>query len=489
MLAGIDVGSTGIKLSVFDGAGSRIGYAYREYSLEYLPGSRVVIDPEIWWNSLLSCFDELSAQGKLADIKAIGLSHANALIMTDKDFKPIHKAVMQLDKRGAETVAIIDCEFGSDKVFKITGNSNKEGFIWGPTLKWFRINEPALYEKIGGLFNPASYLVMKLTGEYCMDCTRATTTMLCDIEKKEWSKELCEYFELGSEVMPRLCRGSDIVGTTRGECTEHGLPEGIAVAAGAMDTVSAMTGLASGKQENALIMGSVGRFILMPEYLDGRFLNTVTATNTSKASMTPVNNAGTALKWLRNIIISSREAGDNCYERMNQLAASKKPGADGLVYLPYLNGSSCPNWDSTVRGMFMNMEAFHDAGDFCRAVMEGVGYSLAENFYILNNDIGIADGPIFCGGGGAASDTWMQIISDIIGRELLIPANLETETIGCAMLAGIGTGDLKETDLGSWNKVIKTITPDMDNHSYYQEMLPKFIKSLEISRQVNNIYK
>ena len=485
MLAGVDIGSTGLKVSVFRENGERIAFAYREYSLEYLGNDQVVINPEVWWQSFLSCIKELKDLDVLSGIAALGVSHANALVLADGHYTPVYKAVMQLDKRAAEEVQTIKRELGADKVLDITGNAIREGYTWGPTLKWLQKNEPEIYKKIRSVFNPASYLVMKLTGAYCMDHTRACTTSLYDIKNGTWSTELCCYFGIDPKDMPFLCKSDEIVGTVSGEAADAGLPKGIAVIAGAMDTVAAMIGLTSGRNNNALIMGSVGRFALIPNHADARFLNTVTFDQRSIISMTPVNNTGTALRWGRNLLYPERTDEDNRYSQMDALASKIPEGSEGLIFLPFLNGASCPDWDSSIRGGFLNIEAYHGPGHFCRAIMEGVSYALARNYFILQDEIGIEKGPVYCGGGGAKSTLWMQIIADIINCDLFIPQNLETETMGCAMLAGLSTGEIGQKDLEHWNCIRQTIQPDKNRGELYKEKFTAFSSAIELLKEAS----
>ncbi len=479
MLAGVDIGSTGLKVSIFSDHGERLRYAYREYVLEYQGNDRVVFNPEMWWNSFCSCVEEIAVSCDLREIKGLGVSHANSMVLTDESLAPLFPAIMQLDKRGSSMVPVLAEELGNDRIFEITGNNNAAGFVWGPTLKWLMENESELYHRTRHIFNPSSYLVMRLTGVYCMDHTRAATTMLYNIHAGEWDPTLCQYFHLAPEVLPRLCCSNEIVGETNGN---GGLPAGIPVVAGAMDTMAAVVGLASGKQENALILGSVGRFVLAVDRLDRRFLNTVMPDRSSYASMTPVNNAGIAVRWIRNLLFNAAGNGGNGYDLLNRLAAQVPAGSDGLMFFPYLNGASCPNWDSSVRGSFSNLEAFHEARHFARAVFEGVGYTLAESLLILQQDVGISPEGIYCGGGGAKSDVWPQILSDIFGQPLIIPEHLETETIGCAILAGQATGVLPE--ISTWNRPARTVYPDPQMHAQYQDALRRFVAAYPLLRSM-----
>lgn len=483
MLAGIDVGSTGLKVSLFSEEGERLHCAYRAYSLEYRKGGRVTISPEVWWKSLCGCFAELESQCDLRRIEAIGISHANALIPTDKDMQAPFDAIMQMDQRGGCMVERISREFGEERIFSITGNRNAAGFLWGPTLKWLQEREEA-FGSVCYLFTPSSYLVMRLTGVYSMDHTRAATTMLYDLERGSWSQDLCDYFHISREMCPPLFGSQEIVGRTKkteGLC----LPDGIPVTVGCMDTVAAMQGMAAGQEETVLILGSVGRFAAYPARLDRRFLNTQLPDRSRRISMTPVNNAGIAVRWIRDVLFRCPEEGN--YQEMDAMAEHVPAASEGLFFFPYLTGSTCPHWEPAARGAFLGMEAFHTAGHYARAVLEGVGFSLWENMKILEQEGGARIDRIYTGGGGAKSRVWLQILSDIFQKELIVPEHLETETMGSAMLAGLGTGRLSQGDLVCWNKPREYILPRREYAEAYLRAAETFRELHPALEQAGNI--
>ncbi len=464
MLAGIDVGSTGLKLSLFDDKGQRLGYAYREYEIVYGQNGQAVINPEVWWNSLQSCFQELSQLLNLCRIKAIGISSANAMVLTDEQLTPLFPAIMQLDKRGAKMVDVIEREIGSKALFQKTGNRNALGYQWGATLKWLQKYEAKTFSKVRRIYNPTSYLVGRLTGAYTMDITRAATTLLCNTEKREWESELWEYFGLSLVEKPELFNCAEVVGSTN---EKSGLKKGIQVVAGGIDTICATIGLHGGNKADALIMGSVGRFAVSVEQWGSSFLNTWSWDGKQKISMTPVNNAGTALKWIRNLLCAAGQEQTIDYHLLNQMAEQIAPTSEGLLFFPYLNGASCPRWEETVRGTFLGMESYHTAGHVIRAVMEGVAFTLGENQQLLEQFGSDISCPLYLGGGGAGSPVWCQILSDVLGRELLVPRQTETETMGAAMLGGMAIGWLTREDTSVWNRVQEHIYPISQNKEVY----------------------
>lgn len=471
LLAGVDVGSTGLKVALYDPDGRRLGYAYREYAIDYGPKGRATLNPELWWESLQSCFRELSLRFELGRLAALGIGSANAMVLTDEQSVPLFPAIMQLDKRGAEMVAQVSLELGDDWLFARTGNRNAPGYQWGPTLKWLQTHEGDRLARVRRIFSPTSYLAERLTGAYGMDVTRAATTLLYCPETGTWDPELWQYFGLSAAEMPPLFRPHALMGYTLGN---DGLPQGVPVAAGGIDTICAMLGLTGGTSGDVLILGSVGRFAAAVPQWDCRFLNTLSWNGSQKISMTPVNNGGTALKWVRNLLFSTGNPRDVSYDHLNRLAEQVQPGSDGLRFFPFLNGASCPHWSETVRGTFLGLEAYHTPGHLIRAVMEGVALSLGENQYLLAQCGTRCTDALYLGGGGARSPVWSQILCDVLGRELLLPEQVETETMGSALLGGMAAGVLPQGQAAQWNQVRKRLNPDSARRTEYASLQAQF---------------
>lgn len=480
MLAGIDVGSTGLKLALYSLDGQRLGYAYREYSIRYDENGHATIDPTVWWDCLQACVQQLSADFEFRRLAAIGVSGANAMVLTDGENTPIFPAIMQLDKRGAQMLDQINGELGAAWIFEKTGNRCAPGYQWGPTLKWLQTYEAEKLSAVRRIYNPTSYLVARLTGAYCMDVTRAATTLLFCGEGMQWDDTLWDYFGLSKAEKPPVYAPDRLVGHTTALPL---LPHGIPVAAGGIDTICATLGLTGKTTGDALIVGSVGRFAAGVTHWDSRFLNTLSWDGQRKISMTPVNNAGTALKWARKLLFSA--AGDAVrYDDMNLLAEQIPSGCQGLRFFPFLNGASCPHWSETVRGTFLGMEAYHTAGHVVRSVMEGVALSLGENLQLLKQcGCDLANG-LYLGGGGAKSSVWSQIFCDVFGIPLMIPQQVETETMGSAILGGLAAGKLQAQDIIHWNAVEKTLLPDAEKHALYQTLQMQFSQEYQLLNQL-----
>ncbi|MBN2470734.1 MAG: xylulokinase, partial [Anaerolineae bacterium] len=147
--------------------------------------------------------------------------------------------------------------------------------------------------------------------------------------------------------------------------------------------------------------------------------------------------AGLSLRWLRGLTGLAGEP--DAYARLSREAASVPPGAEGLIFLPYLSGERTPHMDPAARGAFIGLSHVHTRGHLARAVMEGVAFALRQALAI-SLELGGEVGMIIAAGGGAQSATWRQIQADIFGlplRQTLLP---EQAGVGAALLAGVGAG-------------------------------------------------
>ena len=479
-LVGVDVGTTGLKVAFFRENGEVIDRAYREYRLSFPRSGWAEIAPEIWWESLCGCFGEIWRRGRAAaeDVAGLGITCTNALILLDKDGRPVAPAVMQLDQRAAACADRIRSDLGEERVFAKTGNRVSCGAFWGPTFQWFRENRPSVCRRARYLLCPTGYLVLKLTGVYSIDHSRAASTMFYHIHKKKWDPELCRYFGLPAGILPPIFKSCDVVGRVHsaGE-SATGLKAGTPVVAGAMDSIGALIGLGVGREKGALILGSVGRICMESEKLDMRFMNTVNFDASGTLLMTPVNSTGVSYRWIRDILFPG-DGRTDLFRAMDRMAEKVPVGSGGLLYLPYLSGERSPIWDPHARGGFLGLTVDHRREHLLRSVLEGVGFALAENFEILKNDLKVDPPFLVVGGGGAKSEVWVQIISNIFGKVFQIPAEKETETMGGAILAGLGTGAFPDLESirDTWNRVVKVVTPQNGAVEKYQKLLAVFKK-------------
>jgi len=479
-LLGIDLGTTGCKGALYDRYGNMAAQSYREHRIITPARGYVEEDPDDWWENTVEVIKDILAQKEEAkkNISGMGISGTNALLPVDIDGNPLMNAIMQLDLRTTTIIEEMKKIQPPEVIFAATGNRHAPGTVSAPAILWLKKNCPGIYDKTYKFLVPAGFIVNKLTGKFTIDFSRASTTSLFNLKKEAWDEELLCSFQVSRDKLPEVFHSHDIVGhVTRQAAELTGLQEGIPVIAGAMDTVSAGIGIGSiDTSEPFLIMGTVGRICipLREQVFDDRFFNSYNTINLPYLAMAPINAAGNSMKWFRDAF-GHREAeiaeqqGISVYEIFADLAKDSQLGSGGLLYLPYISGERSPHWDACARGLFFGITTGHGKKEFIRAIMEGVSFALRNNLQIMKSVYRQELNKLRIGGGCARSEVWRQIIANALNVELLQTDHPEGETLGAAILAGVGVGEF--SSIQSAVEKIVNITaktaPDGDKHQEY----------------------
>jgi xylulokinase len=183
-------------------------------------------------------------------------------------------------------------------------------------------------------------------------------------------------------------------------------------------------------------------------------------------------NAGMALRWLRDSVFGWHYP--DAYDVMNVAAAAVSPGADGLLFLPYLVGERSPHMDPTARGAFFGLTLRHGQGELVRAVMEGATFACYDAYGVLA-ELGVHSKSVILAGGGAKSPLWRQIVADIFGMPVQPLLTAEQSALGAVLLAGGGAGlfDLTGT-AAAWAQLGPMTEPDAARHAFYGERFAAF---------------
>jgi len=478
-LIGIDIGTTNCKVSIFTEDGVRISHISQSFNL-IKREERIEINPLAWWEVLVGairrCIKKASIRGH--QISGIGVSGTNALVVVDKNGIPLRNAIMQIDNRASlQANRLNGCI--KDKVFNITGNRIASGMFLAPTILWIKENESEIYNKIYKFLVPTGYVNYKLTGEFSIDYSRASTTLLFDIKKKRWSQELCDLMGISINKLPYLFNSYEIIGKVTPEASKQTtLKKGTPVIAGCMDTVAAAVGLGIIKNKDAfLFLGTIGRVgICLSKFrFEDRFMNLSYTIPNLWLSQAVTSGVGASLKWfIDKFYVLEKNCPKNLLINYNKVIKKEVEessiGAKGLIYIPNILGERSPTWNSNKKGIFYGISYENTKADFMRAILEGIGYSFRHNIESFENS-GFEILNLNVGGGGANNKLWIQIIADITGKIILLPLIIETETIGAAILAGKGLGiyrDIKSV-IDNFNPIIEKILPNKSNYINYSK--------------------
>lgn len=487
LLLGIDIGTSGTKCSFYDFQGRAVSSAYTEYPMIQPHPLWAEQDPNKWWDAvctnLLKCFhgNKLSADR----VAAIGVSCTNAVTLVDREGNALCNAIGLHDQRSVDQLEKLRSIIDPALVLQKTGNVLEKGSFALPRLKWLQDCRQDIFPQAYKFLTPGGFIIQKLTGQFVINHSRANLTLLADIETGEWDMEIAELTRFPAELLPETFPACSVVGgVTRKAAELTGLKEGTPVTAGAVDTVQAT--LAAGAVnpgDVAITIGSSGRICCISKTpvcdQKKKLINCESPLPGLYTIIQTTNNAGVSLRWFRDQfgqgLTNSGSNTESAYAQLDRKAAMEKPGAGGVIFLPYLSGEQSPIWNAKARGMFYNIGLESTYGSFVRAILEGVAFSIRDCLECVKPYI---PEPEFIplGGGVANSDLWCQIFADVLGYPMVKLNQPETETLGDALTAaaGIGITDLTLDYGKTIAKHSKLFLPNEKLKSLYDDQFHKY---------------
>ncbi len=443
LLLGIDVSTTGVKALLIDQTGSVISSATTPLSLSTPYPLWSEQDPLDWWAGAVSSIRQALAQAGAAGelVAAIGLTgQMHGLVLLDRDNRVLRPAILWNDQRtGAECEEIIR-RVGFERLLRITGNKPVTGFT-APKILWVRNHEPQVYARIAHILLPKDYVRFRLTGEYAVDKADGAGMHLFDLKARDWSPEILAALEIPQEWLPKTFEGPQVTGHLLAEAAaETGLRPGTPVVAGGGDQSAQAVGVGAVSEGIvALTLGTSGVVFattagahIEPE---GRLHAFCHAVPGAWHFMGVMLSAAGSLQWYRDTL-----APGSAYDDLLEPCAKIPPGADGLLFLPYLTGERTPHPDPLARAAFIGLTIRHSQAHMTRAVLEGVAFGLRDNMELVRR-AGLGQiREVRVSGGGARSPLWRQILADVMDAELVTVNTTEGAAFGAALLAGVGAG-------------------------------------------------
>ena len=472
-MIGIDVGTSGVKTLVVSETGEIVTQATAEYPLYHPKAGWAEQDPEDWWQGTLATLKQVAQNlgPKAAEVKAIGLSgQMHGSVFLDKSGNVLRPAILWCDVRTAEQCRYITEKAGGrEQLISHTSNPALEGFT-APKIVWLQQNEPETYRQVDKVLLPKDYVRYRLTGEIFTEMSDAAGTVLLDVTNRRWSEAVLNALDISPAIMPEVKEATDVCGTLTAAAAEAtGLPAGIPVAGGGADNACGATG--AGIVRAGRILSSIGSSGVILVHTDkpqtdpeGKVHTFNHAIPNKWYVMGVIMAAGLSLKWFRDNFAHMEKqmeslTGTDAYDLMSQQAAQTPPGAEGLIFLPYLNGERTPHADAFARGVFFGINPRHNRGHMIRSVMEGVVYALRDSVEIIRG-MGIPVEQVRAIGGGAKSPLWRQMQADIMQLEVATLNVDEGPAFGAALLAGVAAGIYESVEEAAENTVRITHTTE-----------------------------
>lgn len=446
---GIDLGTSACKVVALAGNGTVTARACATYPLHTPAPGWAEQDPADWWQAaskgIEAVVSELPDRGSVAGIGLSGQMHG--LVALDAGDQVLRPAMLWCDQRSAPQCEDITRRAGGlPALLDLVQNRMLPGFTGGKLL-WMREHEPLLYAKLRRMLNPKDYLRWQLTGEQVTDVSDASGTGLFDVRRRQWSRELLDRLDLTPAILAPAVESTAATGLLRPVLARRwGLPADTVVYAGGGDAVVQTTsmgiidagpvGITLGTASNVT---AAARHC--PPHPDGRLQISCGNAPGRWHVMGVSLGAGSALQWLRGALAVTQADGmPPDFDRMVAWARRTPPGAQGLLFLPYLLGERCPHVAPEALGAWVGLSPRHDAGHLVRSVMEGVVQNVSQ-IVDLFEAAQLPCRDVLASGGATGEALWLQLLADVLQRDVrTITGNTEGGACGAALIAAVGQG-------------------------------------------------
>ena len=484
---GIDIGTSGTKAVAIDARGKILAQAIHTYPCYHPRPLWSEQDPEDWWQGTVATVRAVMQQARIrpANVQALGLSgqmHGSVFLYTRG--RVIRRAILWNDQRtAAECTEIEQRAGGRQKLIRMVANPALTGFT-APKILWLRNHEPRHYDRIAKVLLPKDEVRRRLTGVYATDVSDASGMLLLNVARRDWSRELLAKLELNRDWLADCYESEEVTGNLTREAAETlGLTTNCRVVAGAGDCAANAVG--TGIVRRGSLSTSVGTSGVMFVHSDepqidphGR-LHTFCHAVRDKWHMMGVSlTAAGCLEWFVQQICAELAAAHptmDPYEVLNREAAEIPPGAEGLLFLPYLAGERTPHADPLARGCFIGLTLKHTRGHLTRAIMEGVCFALQDSLSLIRGlDVPVRQ--IRTSGGGSRSPLWRQIQANVFGQKVVTIQSEQGPAFGAALLAAVGAGWFRSVPeaCDATIRVVEETATQRAAKAYYQRAFPVY---------------
>jgi xylulokinase len=449
---GCDVGSQGTNCAVYSADGTLVASSYQTYDLSFpFPGAAEQ-DPDQWSAAVVAGVREVLDQVPEGPSAVKGLSFGSQLdgmVVCDGDARPLRPAMIWMDRRAEKQAAAVAERMPPETFYKLVGANLDSSHAVFKAL-WVRDEEPEIWSDAAILMSPGTYVLRGVSGAVAVDPSNASSLALLDPRTRRWSSEVLSVVDLSERLLPEVVDAPNPISTVTASFAEAtGLDARTIVAVGCGDEMAATLG--AGVFEPGEVCDVVG-----------------TAEPVCAASSEPREDptmlvechphadpdawllenpgfvSGGNLRWWRDQFApiergAEAEGLGDAYDLLSKEAERVPPGAEGLVFLPCMQGAMAPEWNGAARGVFFGLTLAHSRAHMTRAILEGSAFALRDIVEAMVN-AGLDVRRLTIVGGGAKGPLWRQIKADVTGLPVRIPRSVETTATGAAILAAVASG-------------------------------------------------
>ena len=494
LLLGIDVGTTHIKAVIFDEFGKELAKSVLDTPYSSNDQGWVTWDPESIWGKVAEAIRgatvELDIQpGQIVGICAASVGESG--VPLDRHGQPLYPIIAWFDPRTMPQARWWDENIGKARTTAITGLPIKPMYT-ATKILWLLENVESMREKLATWLPVCSYVAYRFTGNYAIDYSQASRTMLFDQARACWSNELLELSGIPPKILPQAVPGGTLVGHVTPQASEQtGITAGTPVFIGGHDHVCGA--LAVGVITPGKVLDSCGtaESVLFP-ITDTSLASAICSSGFTFGhhviknmhyALGGVPASGGAVEWF----IREFSGGRQTYEDVIRIASQSPPGAHGALFISRIRGSGPPTTDQQATGAFVRVQSHATISDFARAVIEGSCFELKLGIEALQKAAGMPIPSLIAIGGGAKNAFWISIKATVLNVPIMLPEVTEATAQGAAILAGIGAGVYRDEQdaVQKTLRMRETIMPDESLVPHYQKSFALYSEIADALYQID----
>jgi xylulokinase len=482
LFLGLDIGTSGVKAILVSADGSVVAAATTPLALSTPRPGWAEQHPDDWWRAAVQSIRSVVAQLPNDPVEAIGLSgQMHSSVFLDRAGDVVRPALLWCDGRTtAECAEITRLAGGEDRLREWVRNAALEGFTL-PKVLWLRNHEPDAYARVATVVLAKDFIRYRLTGELASEPSDASGTLMFDPARLAWSDEMLSVTNVPRSLLPNVGGSSDVLGRVTGDAARAtGLSVGTPVVGGGADNACGAAGVGVVAPGEAVASWGTSGTVLAPtaEPLVDPQLRAHTFCHVAPETwyvMGVVLSAGGAFAWYREQLARDLAGLPAADATLDAEAETAPLGADGVTFLPYLQGERTPHRDASARGAFLGLSLAHTRAHMTRAVLEGIAFALRDSLSILR-DLGLSPSRLLLTGGGAKSPFIRRLQADVYGVPVSTVNREEGPAYGAALLAAVGAGAFPDLAAAARATLTRGAPepPDSRAHEDYQAVYERF---------------
>jgi xylulokinase len=492
LVIGYDVGTGGCKAVLATAGGKLLATEFEPYGVDYPRQHCAEQEPSEWWKAASETTRRLLATTGEDPDRVVGIAFATQMLgvvpMSDAGV-PLTPGIIWMDCRADTQARTIVRRAGGKRIVMMVAGAVPSGKDVICKLKWIKEEEPDIYERTRAFLDVKGYLVYRATGKFLTDQSAASVTGLMDDKTRGWSRIMSVLLGVTVDKMPPVQKSIDIAGELTPEAAaDMGLPAGTPVVAGMGDAPAGPVGAGALDHGEAVIsIGTSGLLLITvnKKVKLGKYgMASIAAASPGMWLLVgETNTAGSCLAWFAEQLSTAEErrraeTEPSIFRVLDGTAEGVPAGSNKLIFTPWMYGERAPVTDTTLRGAFVNLSLDHTREDMLHSIYEGVAFNFRWMLEAARTKE-LQCRTVRAIGGGATSDVWMQVLSDITGRRIeAVESAREAGAMGAALAVTLALGIYQDYgDIKEVVKVRKTFDPDKGKERLYDLLFSEF-KSL-----------